>query len=61
MRTLSGSKALVPSFAALFAGWLVGTILPVYLPMLFPSQLSPEAICALFSYVSMWWTATFWK
>jgi len=54
-------KSVVPSFASLFAGWLVGTIVPVYLSMLFPPALSPEAICALFSYVTMWWTATYWR
>jgi len=54
-------KAIPASFGALFAGWLVGSILPVYLAFLFPPALSPEAICALFSYVTMWWVATYWK
>lgn len=53
--------ALLPSVGALFAGWLVGTVVPVYLPMLFPPAVSPETIAALFAYVSMWWAATFWK
>lgn len=46
---------------ALFAGWLVGTIVPLYLPMFFPSSLSPETICALFSFVTLWFTSTFLK
>mgnify|MGYP001801255539 FL=1 len=46
---------------ALFAGWLVGTIVPLYLPMFFPSSLSPETTCALFSFVTLWFTSTFLK
>jgi len=53
--------ALRPAIVSLFAGWLVGTIVPVYLPMLFPPAVSPETIAAVFSYVTMWWAATFWK
>jgi len=54
-------NSLKDSFLALLAGWLVGTVLPVYLSFLFPPALSPETICALFSFITMWWTATFWK
>lgn len=53
--------SLRPAIVSLFAGWLVGTIVPVYLPMLFPSAVSPETIAAIFSYITMWWAATFWK
>lgn len=49
------------SFIALVAGWLVGTLLEVYLPRIFPPAWTPETICALFSYIALWGMSTFWK
>eukprot|EP00898_Chlorokybus_atmophyticus_P005986 jgi/Chlat1/6389/Chrsp44S05760 len=61
----TGSKDLLRAFGfgfgALVAGWLVGTLIPVYIPAIFPPALSPETICALFSFVTLWATATFLK
>jgi len=48
------------SFIALLCGWLVGSIVPVYIP-LFPQAMSPELILALFSFASLWVTCTFLK
>jgi hypothetical protein len=49
------------SFIALVAGWLVGTLLEVYLPFLFPPALTPETICSIFSYFSLWFISTYLK
>lgn len=46
---------------ALFAGWLIGTLIPLFLPVFFPPSLSPETTCALFSFVTLWFTSTFLK
>lgn len=53
-------KSFRDSFIALLLGWLVGSIVPVYIP-LFPQAMSPELILALFSFVSLWVTCTFLK
>jgi len=52
--------ALGRAFLALFLGWLVGSILPVYLP-LFPPSVGPEAAAAVFAYAAMFVAATFFK
>lgn len=53
-------KAFRDSLIALVLAWLVGSILPVYIP-LFPQGMAPELILALFSFVAMWITCTFLK
>eukprot|EP00899_Mesostigma_viride_P020349 jgi/Mesvir1/28315/Mv04835-RA.1 len=49
------------SFVALLVGWLLGTLIPVMIPFIFPPALSPETICALFTYVALFATCTFLK
>lgn len=53
-------KAFRDSLIALVLAWLVGSIVPVYIP-LFPQGMAPELILALFSFVAMWATCTFLK
>ena len=53
-------KAFRDSLIALVLAWLVGSIVPVYIP-LFPQGAAPELILALFSFVAMWVTCTFLK
>ena len=53
-------KAFRDSLIALLLAWLVGSIVPVYIP-LFPQGVAPELILALFSFVAMWITCTFLK
>ena len=53
-------KSFRDSLIALVISWLVGSIVPVYIP-LFPQGMAPELILALFSFVSMWVTCTFLK
>lgn len=52
--------ALGQALLGLFGGYLLGSIIPVYLP-LFPPSLSPETVAALFAYVAMWVACTFFK
>lgn len=59
-----GLKALFPAMGqallGLFSGWIVGSILPVYVPV-FPPSLGPETVAALFAYVTMFISAVFFK
>lgn len=52
--------AFVQAFAGLFSGWLIGSIVPVYVPV-FPPFMSPETIASLFSFVTLFLAATFFK
>ena len=50
------------SLIALVVGGLVGTIVPVYAPMLFPEDVvGPETVCAVFAMIGLFVTATFVK
>jgi hypothetical protein len=53
-------KSFRDSFIALLMSWILGSIVPVYIP-LFPQAFSPELILALFSFLSLWVTCTFLK
>jgi len=53
-------KSFRDSLIALVLAWLIGSIVPVYIP-LFPQGAAPELILALFSFVAMWVTCTFLK
>ena len=53
-------KAFLNTFVALVLGWLIGSIIPVYIP-LFPSAWGPELILSLFSFTSFFIFATFLK
>lgn len=50
----------ISAFVALVLGALVGSIFPVYIPI-FPAAFSPELILSLFSFVSFFIFATFYK
>lgn len=54
-------KPAATTLIGLFLGWIIGSILPIYLPFLFPPMLAPETICALFAIVFFWFFATFLK
>ena len=50
------------SLIGLVAGGLLGTVVPVYAPMLFPEDVvGPETVCAVFAMVGLFVTATFVK
>jgi hypothetical protein len=53
-------SSLGQALLGLFVGWLLGSIVPVYLP-LFPPSMSPETVASMFAFVSMWVTCTFFK
>lgn len=52
--------ALGQAVLGMFLGYVVGSIVPVYLP-LFPAAFSPEMIASLFAFVAMWVACTFFK
>lgn len=52
--------AAIQAFIGLFTGWLIGSIVPVYLPV-FPPMMSPETIASMFSFVTLFLAATFFK
>jgi hypothetical protein len=53
-------KSFLHTFAAMLVGWLIGSIIPVYIP-LFPESFSPELILSLFSFLTLFVTCTFLK
>lgn len=53
-------KSFLHTFAAMLIGWLIGSIVPVYIP-LFPESFSPELILSLFSFLTFFITCTFLK
>lgn len=53
-------KSFLHTLASMLVGWLIGSIVPVYIP-LFPESFSPELILSLFSFLTLFITCTFLK
>lgn len=52
--------AVGQALLGMFLGYVVGSIVPVYLPV-FPAALSPELVASLFAFVALWVACTFFK
>ena len=56
----NAAPPLRQAFIGLFSGWLIGSIVPVYLPV-FPAIISPETIASAFAFFTMFMACTFFK
>ena len=56
----NAAPPLRQAFIGLFSGWLIGSSVPVYLPV-FPAIISPETIASAFAFFTMFMACTFFK